>query len=137
MLTLIRFLTLAGLLLPGAAGAAGLGQINVLSSLGQPFHAEIDVLSVRKEDAGTLLVRVASPEAYRQANVEYGSALRGVSLSLLQRASGQLYIRAVSSQPVNEPFVNLLVELSGPGGTLMRQFTALLDPTRTSTTKST
>lgn len=128
MLTLIRFLTLAGLLLPGAAGAAGLGQINVLSSLGQPFHAEIDVLSVRKEDAGTLLVRVASPEAYRQANVEYGSALRGVSLSLLQRASGQLYIRAVSSQPVNEPFVNLLVELSGPGGTLMRQFTALLDP---------
>lgn len=128
MLTVIRFLTLAGLLLPGAVGAAGLGQLNVISSLGQPLHAEIDVLSVRKEDAGTLLVRLASPEAYGQANVEYGSALRGVSLSILQRPGGQLYIRAVSSQPVNEPFVNLLVELTWPAGNLVRQYTALLDP---------
>lgn len=128
MLTLTRFLTLAGLLLPGVVGAAGLGQLNVISSLGQPLHAEIDVLSVRKEDAGTLVVRLASPEAYRQANVEYGGALRGVSLSLLQRPNGQLYIRALSSQPVNEPFVNLLVEVSGPAGTLVRQYSVLLDP---------
>ena len=128
MYTLTRFLTMAAFLLPAAASAAGLGQINVMSSLGQVLHAEIDVLSVPKEDAGTVLVRLATPEAYRQANVEYGGALRGMSVSLMQRANGQLFVRVYSAQPVNEPFVNLLIEISGRGSTLVRQYSILLDP---------
>ena len=128
MYTLTRFLTMAAFLLPAAASAAGLGQINVMSSLGQVLHAEIDVLSVRKEDAGTVLVRLATPEAYRQANVEYGGALRGMSVSLMQRANGQLFVRVYSAQPVNEPFVNLLIEISGRESTLVRQYSILLDP---------
>jgi pilus assembly protein FimV len=110
------------------AGAAGLGQLNVVSSLGQALHAEIDILSVRKEDVGSLLVRLGSPEAYRQANLEYGAALGGISLRVLQRPNGQPYIRVASSQPVNEPFVNLLVELNWPSGKLVREYSALLDP---------
>jgi pilus assembly protein FimV len=128
MHTSTRILMWIGLLLPGVTGAAGLGQLNVMSSLGQPLHAEIEVLSVRKEDAGTLHVRVAPPETYRQANVEYSGAARAVSLSLLQRPNGQLYIRAASSQPINEPFVNLLIEINWPAGNLVRQYSILLDP---------
>jgi pilus assembly protein FimV len=128
MHTLTRFLMMAALLLPAAAGAAGLGQINVMSSLGQPLHAEIDVLSVPREDASTILVRLSPPDAYKQANVEYGGALHGVRVSLMQRANGQLYVRAYSVQPVNEPFLNLLIEISGRGSTLVRQYPVLLDP---------
>lgn len=123
-----RIVLAGGLLLSCTAGAAGLGQMNVLSALGQPFQAEIDVLSVRREDANTLLVRLASPDAYRQANIQYGGALRGMSVSLLQRPNGQLYIRAASSQTVNEPFINLLIELNWPEGKLVREYIALLDP---------
>ena len=128
MRKLIRMLIGVGFALPWFAGAAGLGQLNVVSSLGQPLNAEIDILSVRKEDVGTLLVRLASPEAYRQANLEYGTALRGISLRVLQRPSGQPYIQVASSQPVNEPFVNLLIELNWPSGKLVREYAALLDP---------
>jgi len=128
MHTLKRWLLAVGWLLPCAVGAAGLGQINVVSSLGQPFLAEIDVLSVRKEDAGTLLVRLASVDAYRQAGVEYSGGVRGMALAVLQRPNGQLYIRASTSQAVNEPFINLLIELDSPSGKLVREYTALLDP---------
>ena len=128
MLILNRILLAGGLLMSCAAGAAGLGQMNVLSSLGQPFQAEIEVLSVRKEDANTLLVRLASPEAYREANLQYGTGLRGISLSILQRPNGRLYVRAVSSQAINEPFVSLLIELNWPQGRLVREYVALLDP---------
>jgi pilus assembly protein FimV len=128
MLTLNRLLLAGGLLMSCTAGAAGLGQMNVLSSLGQPFRAEIDVLSVRKEDANTLLARIASPDAYREANIQYGPALSGMSVSILQRPNGQFYIRALSSRAINEPFVSLLIELSWPQGRLMREYIALLDP---------
>ena len=128
MLTLNRLLLAGGLFLSSTAGAAGLGQINVLSALGQPLQAEIEVLSVRKEDANTLLVRLASPDAYREANVQYGPALRGMSVSILQRPNGRTYVRVVSPQPVNEPFVSLLIELNWPQGRLVREYVALLDP---------
>jgi pilus assembly protein FimV len=128
MLTLNRILLAGGLFLSSTAGAAGLGQMNVLSSLGQPLQAEIEVLSVRKEDANTLLVRLASPDAYREANVPYGAALRGLSVGVVQRPDGRLYVRVVSSQAVNEPFLSLLVELNWPQGRLVRQYVALLDP---------
>ena len=38
----------AMLALSSAAGAAGLGRLNVLSDLGQPLRAEIDVVAVEK-----------------------------------------------------------------------------------------
>ena len=128
MLKLMRMVVWIGLVVPWVAGAAGLGQLNVVSSLGQPLNAEIDILSVRKEDAGSLAVRLASPDAYRQANLEYGPVVRGISLRILQRPGGQPYIQLTSSQSVNEPFVNLLVELSWPSGRLVREYSALLDP---------
>ena len=128
MLTLNRILLAGGLLISCTVEAAGLGQMNVLSALGQPFRAEIDVLSVRKEDANTLLARIAPPDAYRQANIQYGSALRGMRVSIAQRPNGQLYIQAASSQAVNEPFISLLIELNWPQGRLVREYVALLDP---------
>ena len=55
--------------LPMATYAAGLGKINVLSSLGQPLKAEIEVTASRDE-ALSLVARVASVEAFRQAGIE-------------------------------------------------------------------
>ena len=116
------------LLLPCVAGAAGLGRLTVLSALGQPFNAEVELVSVQKEDLGSLTVRLASPEAYRQANLQYGTALIGLRIAIETRPNGQPFVRVTSSRPVNEPFLDLLLELSWASGRLMREFTALLDP---------
>src|SRR5690606_21146199 len=119
--TLRKALAVALLLLaPLLAHAAGLGRLNVQSSLGQPLSAEIDLVAVRGDEASTLVVRLASPDAYQQANLQYNAGMTGLKLSIEKRSNGQSYIKVAGSRPVNEPFVDLLIELSWSGGKLLR-----------------
>ena len=118
----------AMLALSSAAGAAGLGRLNVLSDLGQPLRAEIDVVAVEKGELETLSARLASIETYVQNNLPYPTPSMGLQLSLELRQSGQPYIVAVTAQPINEPFVDILVELTWNGGRILRGYTALIDP---------
>ena len=121
-------LAAAGVAFSASASAAGLGRLTVLSSLGQPLRAEIDLAAVTREEAATLAARLASPDAFRQAGVDYNTALLGIRFSVQRRAGGQYYVSLVSNQPVNEPFLDLLVELNWATGRLVREYTFLLDP---------
>src|SRR6187402_1832549 len=76
-------------LLPCVAGAAGLGRLTVLSSLGQPLVAEVELVSVTKEEMGSLSARLASPDAYRTANLQYNPALTGARSTVERRPNGQ------------------------------------------------
>lgn len=116
----------SALLFSNAYGA-GLGKLTVLSGLGQPLLAEIELTSVSKEEAGSLSVKLASIEAFRQANIEFNPALFALRFAVEQRA-GREIVRITSTQPVNEPFVDMLLELGGGKSRLVREYTFLLDP---------
>ena len=121
-------LVLAFLLLPSLAVAAGLGKLTVFSGLGQPLKAEIELLSLQKGEADNLSVRLPPSEAFRRANIEYSGALLSVKFSIEQRGEGRYVVVLRSTQPMNEPFVDLLVELDWATGRLVREYTFLLDP---------
>ncbi|MDX1375326.1 MAG: FimV/HubP family polar landmark protein [Burkholderiales bacterium] len=110
-----------------AASAAGLGTLRVLSALGQPLRAEIDIVSLRRGEQETLSVRLASSEAYRQAGVEFHPALIGINLEI-QRRDGKPIVMVTTREPVNEPFLETLIELEWAAGRLVREYTILLDP---------
>jgi pilus assembly protein FimV len=124
----ISALVLAFLLLPSYAVAAGLGKLTVFSGLGQPLKAEIELLSLEKGEADNLAVRLASAEAFRKANIDYSRALLSVKFSVEQRGEGRYVVVLASSQPINEPFLDMLVELDWTTGRLVREYTFLLDP---------
>ena len=107
-------------MLPSLVAAAGLGKIHVMSALGQPLLAEIDLVSVSAEEFPTLAARLASQDAYREANVEYPNGLGGFRFAIEKRASGQPYLKVVTNQPINEPFIDLLIELNWASGRLLR-----------------
>ncbi len=113
---------------PLMVDAAGLGRLTVQSSLGQPLSAEIELVAVRGDEASNLIVRLGSPEAYQQANLQYNSGINGLKLSIERRANGQPYVKITGNRPISEPFVDLLIELTGAGSRLLREYTALLDP---------
>src|SRR3954465_12096197 len=92
------------------ASAAGLGKLTVNSALGQVLNAEIDLVSLQPGELDSLSARVASPEAFRDARVEYSPALRLLRFSVEKRASGAPYLKVTSVAPVNEPFVDVLIE---------------------------
>jgi pilus assembly protein FimV len=110
------------------AGAVGFGGINVTSSLGQPLVAEIELVAVEKADKSSLNAHLASPDAFKGAGIDYPYSLPKLKFSVEMRANGDAYIKATSSQPVNEPFVSLLIELNWASGRLLREYTFLLDP---------
>lgn len=118
---------IASTLLISNVYAAGLGKLSVLSGLGQPLHAEIEVTSASKEDATALVPKLASADVFQQAGVEFNPALLGLNFKLEQRGERKV-IRITSTQPINEPFVDMLVEITGPNSHLVREYTFLLDP---------
>lgn len=125
----------SALVLSSAAHAAGLGKLTVLSALGQPLRAEIELTSVSSDEASGLVAKLASPEAFKTANIEFNPALLSLRFNVEQRG-GRQFIRVSSSQPLNEPFVDLLLELSWNNGRLVREYTFLLDPAELRATQS-
>lgn len=115
------------LVIASAANAAGLGKLVVLSAMGEPFRAEIDLLS-HADDRGIPAPRLASPEAYAQAGFRYNPALAGTRFNIRSPSMGRQVIDVASPRPLNEPFVYLLIELESNATRIVRGYTALLDP---------
>lgn len=110
------------------AFAAGLGRLTVQSALGQPLQAEVEITSASREELATLAARLASPDAFRQAGMEFNPALSSLRFAVDRRPDGRAFVRITSTQPINEPFVDLLVELNWAAGRFVREYTFLLDP---------
>jgi len=113
------------------ASALGLGRLSVQSSLGEVLRAEIEVTSLTPEEQASLRIRVAPPESYRAANVDYNAVLPSTRATFEKRADGRLFVRLVSDRGVQEPFVDVILEISWATGRLVREYTLLFDPPAT------
>jgi pilus assembly protein FimV len=119
------------LAMAGPSWALGLGRVTVQSALGEPLRAEVDVTSLSAEEASSLALRIASPEAYRAAGVDYSDLLGTLQVSLQRRPDGRPVIRLSSPRAVQEPFLDVILELTWSAGRLVREYTLLVDPPRT------
>jgi pilus assembly protein FimV len=118
---------LAAFALAATAHAAGLGRLTVLSALGQPLLAEIEIVALQPGEDEGLSARLPSLETFAAAGVDVNPALSGLRISL-ERRDKRPFLRLTTAQPINEPFLDLLVELSWNSGKLVREYTFLLDP---------
>ncbi|EDN70686.1 conserved hypothetical protein, secreted [Beggiatoa sp. PS] len=121
-------LALIALLFAPNIYAVGLSHIQVYSKLNQPLSAKINVLSVPKGKASALQVNLASASAFRRAGIERPYVLTKLRFSAIATGKTSAAIRISTQQPLKEPFINFLVEVSWPGGRILREYTALLDP---------
>lgn len=111
-----------------AAWSLGLGRIQVQSALGESLRAEIDVTTITPEEAANLRVRVAPPDSYKAAGVDYNAVLPSTRVELLRRADGRPYLKLTSDRGVQEPFVDVILEINWATGRLVREYTMLFDP---------
>ncbi|AVP57273.1 FimV/HubP family polar landmark protein [Pulveribacter suum] len=110
------------------ASALALGRLNVQSALGEPLRAEIDLPQITPAEAESLRVGPASPEVFRAQGMEYSSAAHTVRVQLQRRADGSMVLRLSSTQPINDPFVDLVIDANWSSGHIVRSYTMLLDP---------
>ena len=110
------------------ASALALGRITVQSALGEPLRAEIDLPQISASEAETLRTQVAPPETFRAQGMEYSPAINGVQVQLQRRSDGSMVLRLSSTRPMNEPFVDLVLNASWGSGQIVRSYTMLFDP---------
>jgi len=119
----------AGLIaLPLAAHAAGLGKLSVNSALGQPLSAEIELFAADQAELDSLAANLASDQAFRDARVEFAPVLSTLRFAVEKKPGNKAVLKVTSTRPVNDPFVDFLVELNWASGRLVREYTMLLDP---------
>ncbi len=78
-------------------------------------------------DVDSLHAKVADPNLYRQNNLTYQSTLSQARITV-ENGGGAPYLKITSPVSVQEPFLDLLVELDWASGRVVRDYTFLLDP---------
>ena len=121
-------IALSGSLASLQVHALGLGRVSVQSALGEPLRAEVEIVEINADEAATLRTSVASSDAFKAAGLEYSTAVANVQISLQRRPDGRSYLRLSSDRPVNEPFVDLILEARWASGRIVRDYTMLFDP---------
>jgi len=95
--------------------------------MGQRLDAEIEFSALTSIEAESLTIRLASPETFAQAGIDYLPVLRSLRFSLAKKGDRQV-IRVSSDLVISDPFLNLLIELNASGNRTLRQYALLLDP---------
>ena len=119
---------LAVMLLPSSSAALGLGNIQVKSALNERLNARISLRSLTGDDAESMRVVLGTPQQFAQAGLERPFNLSDLSFAVVKGPSDRGHIAVTSSKPVNEPFLNFLIEVTWPRGRAVKEFTVLLDP---------
>lgn len=111
----------------GLVPALGLGGITLHSALNQPLDADIELLQMGDLDSSDIRVRLASEDDFARSGVERLFFLNDLRFTPLLRGNRHV-IRVASSKPVQEPFLNFVIEVARPNGQLLREYTVLIDP---------
>ena len=119
------------LLLPLVGNALQLGKIVVTSSQGQPLNAEIEMMLTPGEDLSKLKTSLATKESYESQGIERLAIHNNISVELQKNEKGQTILKLKSTQPVPDPFLDLLIQVDSVKGRNYREYTVLLDPPET------
>ncbi len=109
------------------AAALDLGRLQILSGMGEPLRAEIEVAQASPEELRTLRAQLASPGSFSQAGMEFNPALNGVTASLQNRPNGSPVITLNGRAPIQENFIDLILEAQTSSGKLTKNYALLLN----------
>ncbi len=121
-------LALAGGLGSGVAQALGLGEIELQSFLNEPLNAEINLRKSEGVSPGDVFVNIAPQSAFERVGIDRNFFLTKLNFQVTTAPDGNLVVNVSTREPLREPYLNFLVEVTWPNGRLMREYAVLVDP---------
>lgn len=115
------------IVLANKAHALGLGMLKVNSNLEQPLDATIDLLLNAGDDVSEIEIVMASRDDFGNFGVDYADYINDIIISFDDSAEQSL-VQLQSEEIIKEPFLHFLVRVNWPGGSFLREYTALVDP---------
>lgn len=107
--------------------ALELGRLQLQSAIGEPLRAEIEIAKLLPEELKSLRVQLASPESFRKVGMEFNPALRGVTATLRTGANGNSVIVLNGKTPVQDNFIDLVIESQWATGNVVKNYAVLLN----------
>ncbi|MDX1801540.1 MAG: FimV/HubP family polar landmark protein, partial [Marinobacter sp.] len=121
-------LAVAGGLGSSVVQALGLGEVELQSYLNEPLNAEIALLKTEGVSPDNIIVELASEQSYKRLGLSRNFFLSNLKFNVTTAPNGQLVIDVTSREPVREPYLDFLIEVTWPSGRLMREYSVLVDP---------
>ena len=121
-------LALAGGLSSGVAQALGLGEIELQSYLNEPLDADISLRKSEGVSPGDVFVNIAPDSAFERVGIDKSYFLTKLNFQVTTAPNGSLVVNVSTREPLREPYLNFLVEVTWPNGRLMREYAVLVDP---------
>ncbi len=113
--------------MPLVLHAAELGKLHVISAIGQPLNAEIELIDIAEGEFDTLSAVVAGDQAYASLNLSKPSFYDQIVIQAAKNLNGLPVLVLSSSQSIDESFLNILIQLSGSHTQIVREYALLLD----------
>jgi pilus assembly protein FimV len=110
-----------------SAHALTLGRFQVQSAMGEPLRAEVEVTQFTPNELRGLQAQLASPASFRQAGMEYNAALNGLVARVEQRNDGRPFIVLNGRNPVQDSFIDLILEAQWSTGRAVKNYALLLN----------
>lgn len=115
-------------LLPTAVSALGLQGIKIESALNQPLNARVELISADTNAIDQIKAGLADATEFTSAGVARPFILTKLRFKAEVGSDGRAFIHITSRQSIREPFLDFLLKVSWPEGSLVREFVILLDP---------
>jgi pilus assembly protein FimV len=115
-------------LFPVVSHALGLGKLKMLSALNEPLNAEVEFTSITEKELKGLNAGLAPRVDFDTAGVERAPYLSQIKFTVSKRLDGSYFLMLRTERPMEEPFLHLLLQVEWPGGRLVHEYTALIDP---------
>lgn len=131
MRKLTKTIALVSLMTPTSVLPLGIGDITLHSALNQSLDAEIALMLAPDENPSDITVKLAPPDKFDEAGLPWSYFLSKIKFNLVSVSDKRAVIKLSSTEVLKEPFLDFLIEVNWPKGTLYREFTVLVDPPAT------
>ena len=118
---------LVGCFHAGNVLAVGLGDLEVNSTLSEPLDATVQLLGLDGLNENQILASLGTTDDFDRANMERVALIDNILVEVIVFDTEVGLLLLTSDQPVEEPFLNLVIGLRWPNGRLLRDYTALID----------
>ena len=115
------------LLVSSYSSAIGISELTVSSAVGERFYGLITVTGANNVSSNDMLVSLAPRSVYRAMGVEWEYFHTRLIFDVITDDQNQHTIRVVSTDAVFEPYLDFVVSLRSPAGSISKQLTVLLE----------
>ena len=124
---LLKAFSFSVLLVSSYSSAIGISELTVSSAVGERFYGLITVTGADNVSSNDMLVSLAPRSVYRAMGVEWEYFHTRLIFDVITDDQNQHTIRVVSTDAVFEPYLDFVVSLRSPAGSISKQLTVLLE----------